>query len=147
MTILTSIFIYLSFIVCPQNWTPHQSTCYKLSSNTLEWIAAKFACEALGSNLAMLDSQAEQQNIGWRFRAWIGLHRDLSNNSRWQWINGSVAVYLNFAYNQPDNWKGTEDCVEMLPSRKWNDLNCDASLHYSCELSSGRSRYVRTKRN
>ena len=95
----------------------------------------------------MLDSQAEQQNIGWRFRAWIGLHRDLSNNSRWQWINGSVAVYLNFAYNQPDNWKGTEDCVEMLPSRKWNDLNCDASLHYSCELSSGRSRYVRTKRN
>ena len=95
----------------------------------------------------MLDSQAEQQNIGWRFRAWIGLHRDSSNNSRWQWTNGSVAVYLNFADNQPDNWKGTEDCVEMLPSRKWNDLNCDASRHYSCELPSGRSRYVRTTRN
>ena len=101
---------------------------------------AKFACEALGSNLAMLDSQADEQNIGWRFRAWIGLHRDSSNNSRWQWINGSVAVYLNFAYNQPDNWKGTEDCVEMLLSGKWNDLNCDASRHYSCELPSGRSR-------
>ena len=95
----------------------------------------------------MLDSPAEQQEIVWGSRTWIGLHRNPSNNSRWQWIDGSLAVYLNFANNQPDDWKGTEDCVEMLPSRKWNDLNCDAFLHYSCELSSGRSRYVRTKRN
>ena len=103
------------------------------------------ACEALGSNLAMLDSAAEQQNIGWRNRTWIGLHRDSSNNSRWQWIDGSLAVYLNF--NQSDNSKVTEDCVAVYPSTKWNDLNCKNSLHYSCELCSGRSRYVRTTRN
>ena len=90
----------------------------------------------------MLDSPAEQQGIGWVSRTWIGLHRDPSNNSRWQWIDGSLAVYLNFANNQPDNWKGTEDCVEMYPSRKWNDLNCNTPRHYSCEVSSGRSRYV-----
>ena len=92
----------------------------------------------------MLDSPAEQQEIGWVSRTWIGLHRDPSNNSRWQWIDGSLAVYLNFANNQPDDWKGTEDCVEMLPSRKWNDLNCNTPSHYSCELSSGRSRYFPT---
>ena len=89
----------------------------------------------------MLDSPAEQREIVWGSRTWIGLHRDSSNKSRWQWIDGSLAVYLNFADNQPNNWKGTEDCVEMYPSRKWNDLNCNTSLHYSCELSSGRSRY------
>ncbi|CAH3187675.1 unnamed protein product, partial [Porites lobata] len=121
---------------CPLDWTKHQSSCYKLSSNSLEWIAAKFACEALGSNLAMLDSPAEQREIGWGNRTWIGLHRDSSNNSRWQWIDGSLAVYLNFA-NQSSKWNGTEDCVEMYPSRKWNVLNCNTSLHYSCELSSG----------
>ena len=93
----------------------------------------------------MLDSPAEQQNIGWRNRTWIGLHRDSSNNSRWQWIDGSVAVYLN--YNQSDNSEVTEDCVAIYPSRKWNDLNCNTSLYYSCELSSGRSRYVQTTRN
>ena len=91
----------------------------------------------------MLDSPAEQQEIAFGYSTWIGLHRDSSNKSRWQWIDGSLAVYLNFADNQPDNWKGTEDCVEMNPSWKWqwNDLNCNTSLHYSCELSSGRSRY------
>ena len=97
----------------------------------------------------MLDSRAEQQGIGWKWgiKTWIGLHRDSSNNSRWQWIDGSLVVYLNFTSNQPNNWKGTEDCVEMYPSGKWNDLNCNTSLHYSCELSSGRSRYFHTRRN
>ena len=95
----------------------------------------------------MLDSPAEQREIVWGSRTWIGLHRDSSNKSRWQWIDGSLVVYLNFTSNQPNKWNGTEDCVEMYPSRKWNDLNCNTSLHYSCELSSGRSRFVQTTRN
>ena len=128
-------------------WNQHNFNCYRLSSNALEWSAAKFACEALGSNLAMMDSPAEQQEIGWGNRTWIGLHRDSSNNSRWQWIDGSLAVYLNFASDQSNTWNGTEDCVEMYPSRKWNVLNCNTPLHYSCELFSGRSRYFRTTRN
>ncbi|CAH3186774.1 unnamed protein product, partial [Porites lobata] len=84
----------------------------------------------------MLDSPAEQREIVWGSRTWIGLHRDSSNKSRWQWIDGSLVVYLNFTSNQPNNWNGTEDCVEIYPSRKWNVLNCNTSLHYSCELSS-----------
>ena len=95
----------------------------------------------------MLDSPAEQREIVWGSRTWIGLHRDSSNKSRWQWIDGSLVVYLNFTSNQPNNWNGTEDCVEIYPSRKWNVLNCNTSLHYSCELSSGRSRYFQTTRN
>ena len=95
----------------------------------------------------MLDSPAEQREIVRGNRTWIGLDRDSSNNSRWQWIDGSLVVYLNFTSNQPNNWNGTEDCVEMYPSRKWNVLNCNTSLHYSCELSSGRSRYFQTTRN
>ena len=95
----------------------------------------------------MLDSPAEQQELDWGVQTWIGLHRDPSNNSRWQWIDGTLAVLLNFISDQPDNWKGTEDCVEMYPSGKWNDLKCSTSLHYSCELSSGRSRYFGTTRN
>ena len=97
-------------------------------------------CEALGSNLAILDSPDEQQEVRWGVRTWIGLHRDSSNKSRWQWIDSSLAVRLNFFPNNPDNSGGIEDCVEMYPSRKWNDLNCNTPLHYSCELSSGRSR-------
>ena len=95
----------------------------------------------------MLDSPAEQREIVWGSRTWIGLHRDSSNKSRWQWIDGSLVVYLNFTSNQLNNWNGTEDCVEIYPSRKWNVLNCNTSLHYSCELSSGRSRYFQTTRN
>lgn len=134
--------MYNPFTGCPHRWTQHHYSCYRLSHNILEWSSAKFACEALGSSLTMLDSPAEQEELGWGERTWIGLHRDSSNNSRWKWIDGSLAVYLKFASNETTNWNGTEDCVEMYPSRKWNESNCNTFLHYSCELSLGRSSYV-----
>ena len=75
----------------------------------------------------------------WEVEFWIGLHRDPSNSSRWHWTDGTLAAL-------PDNWKGKEDCVKKQ-AHKWNDLECSTYLHYSCEVSLGRSRYVRTTRN
>ena len=119
------------------------SFCYRLSFNSLDWRAAKFACKALGSNLTMLNLRVEQQHLRWGERTWIGLHRHSSDNSSWLWIDGSQAVNMTFDSDQPVNFKqSTEDCVYMRPCGKWNDLNCNEFLDYSCELPAGWLRNV-----
>ena len=91
----------------------------------------------------MLNLRVEQQHLRWGERTWIGLHRDSSDNSNWLWIDGSQAVNMTFDSNQPVNFKQqSEDCVYMRPSGKWNDLNCNESLSYSCELPAGWLRNV-----
>ena len=93
----------------------------------------------------MLNSRLEQQELDWGKRTWIGLHRDSSDKRHWLWIDGSLAVDLDFNPNGTDNWNGTEDCVEWTPW-KWNDLSCNQYRHYSCELSQGGSRYAPSKK-
>ena len=34
---------------------------------------------------------------------------------------------------QPDNWKGSEHCMEMLHTGKWNDQNCQRTRQVLCE--------------
>ena len=117
----------------------HYGSCYKLSSNTLGWYSAQSACEALGAKLAVLSSDVRQNVLAPNLvhTAWIGLHRDPKNKSRWLWVDGSSAMYTNWNYGEPNNRTDTgtrsEDCGEIYQSGKWNDNNCSNSLHYVCE--------------
>ena len=91
----------------------------------------------------MLNLRVEQQHLRWGEKTWIGLHRDSSDKLSWLWIDGSQAVNMTFDSKQPVNFKQqSEDCVYMSPSGKWNDLNCNESLSYSCELPAGWLRNV-----
>ena len=127
--------------VCPNNWIHMQGSCYKFSSRALNWNAAKAACEALGSNLVVINSQAEQQAIATKVskRTWIGMHRDPKDKSRWLWVDGSRPTYTYWYTRQPDSLH--EECAEMYPKVygwKWNDKECYATFPYVCETG-GRS--------
>ncbi|XP_078360841.1 CD209 antigen-like protein A isoform X4 [Oculina patagonica] len=81
-----------SQVVCPKNWIYMEGSCYHFSSGaSLNWTAAKSACEDLGSNLVVINSQAEQQAIAAKVsqRTWIGLYRNPKDKSRWLWVDGS----------------------------------------------------------
>ena len=110
-----------------------------ISSNTLNWNAAKSACEALGSTLAMIKSQAEQQALGPKLprRTWIGLHRNPKEKSRWLWVDGTQATYFAWSNNEPNNV--VEECAEIIPERtwKWNDHMCSYAANYVCETKGG----------
>jgi len=123
--------------VCPNNWIYRQGSCYKISPKGLNWNAAKSAYEALGSTLAMIKSQAEQQALGPKIthEPWIGLHRDPKDKSRWMWIDGTQATYTHWSKGEPNSV--AEECGQMYTAThrwKWNDLGCSASLHYVCEI-------------
>lgn len=120
-----------------------RGSCYKFSVNTLGWNASKLACEALGSDLAVINSQDEGKALAPRvvYRSWIGLHRESKNKSRWLWVDGSGVSYTHWDHREPNNLNGTEDCTEIYPAYltphagKWNDRTCNVSLHYICEIN------------
>ena len=123
-----------------------QGSCYKFSSSQTNWDSAKAACEALGSHLVVINSQAEQQAIaanvnvhGWR--TWIGMRRDPQDRSLWLWVDGSRPTFTHWYSGEPNDLGG-EDCTEMYPERlgwRWNDDQCSTSLRYICEIN-GRSK-------
>lgn len=101
-------------------------------SSPLVWNAAKFVCSRLGTRLAVLNSQGLKET---KTRSWIALHRDPKNSSRWLWIDGSRAIYPNWDIGEPNNAGGSEDCVEIRPGGKLNDVPCKITLPYFCEIN------------
>ena len=102
------------------------------------WNTAKSFCVALGTKLAILNSQAKEVAVSSQIKtkeAWIGLYRDPKNASRWLWIDGSLANYTNWDSDQPDNPGGPENCVATKAGKKWHDWACITSFHPICEIS------------
>ena len=110
--------------------------CYLLASEATTWAAASAACAAWGGTLARIDSATEEAFVSSSVTAdtWIGLN-DLATEGDMRWDGtGDVSVYVNWATDQPDNFGGDEDCVEVLAdSRGWNDLPCTDLHAYLCE--------------
>ena len=120
--------------MCPNSWVNLQGSCYKFSSKALNWNAAKSACEALGSDLVVINSQAELQAIGAKITkdTWIGMHRDPKDKSRWLWVDGSRPTYTHWHKGEPNGLH--EECAEMYPKPwKWNDAPCRYTYRYVCE--------------
>ena len=140
----TGIFYVILFVgVCPNNWIHLQGSCYKISSRTLNWNAAKSACKALGSNLVMVKSQAEQQALASKISQsiWMGLYRDPKDTSRWLWVDGTRVTYTNWYQGEPNN-RVSEQCGMMWSADyawHWNDGGCSYALYYVCETT-GRSK-------
>ncbi|CAH3140680.1 unnamed protein product, partial [Porites evermanni] len=119
------------------NWINLQGSCYKIVSSQLSWNAAKKACEKLGSTLAMVKSQGEQQALSHKISntVWMGLHRDPKDTSRWLWVDGTRATYTNWRTGEPNNVGENEGCGMIWPAShnwEWNDGPCSSSLPYIC---------------
>ena len=132
--------MHVVLTVCPKNWVRFGDSCYKFSSKSASWNAAKAICEAQGSHLLVINSRAENQAIGTHssHHLLIGLHRDPNHQSRWLWVDGSRPNFTNWLSGEPNNAGGSEACVELASQRhgwKWNDISCTASLRFVCETS------------
>ena len=137
--IILNIAVIRFLGVCPSGWIHMQGSCYKFSTKTLNWNAAKSACEALGSKLVVINSQAEQQAIAAKVThtSWIGLYRNPKDKSRWLWVDGSRPAYTYWHSGEPNNSGGNEDCGELhdlASSWKWNDRTCSSHFpSFICE--------------
>ena len=122
-----------------------QGSCYKLFTKAKSWNSAKSACEALGAKLVVLNSLAENQAVGEKITGgqgtYIGLYRSPKDKSRWLWLDQSRATHTHWVSGEPNNFRGSEDCVHMRSKSsgyEWNDLPCNTDVYhipYVCETS------------
>jgi hypothetical protein len=68
-------------------------------------------------------------------RIWLGL-TDTNVEGTFEWIDGSDVVYTNWLADEPnDDFGNGEDCGELGPGGKWNDVGCATARQAMCEFS------------
>ena len=144
-------------LACPPGWVTFNTSCYfvvpaSASSQQIDlwtWVQARDQCRSMGSqsDLLSIHTLAEFQFVrdwlhkaDWR-RLWVGLN-DRDNEGVYVWSDGSPVHEdgLNWRPNQPDNYKGTENCVELFTSNgRLNDRVCDGviKLAFACKTPRG----------
>ncbi|XP_071134354.1 uncharacterized protein [Mytilus edulis] len=128
--------------------------CYRLFEEKLNWIEANYMCNTFfrdTHHLVTIDSSAVQVSVAdlissTRFndteRVWIGLKRNTSNISVFDWVDGSNISYTN--WYQSDNplvpsepSSADEECVNIFMEADkfgyWNDELCAKEHFYMCE--------------
>ena len=112
---------------------------YYCSMAPSTWPAAQAAASSLGGNLAVINSQGENDflaNILTLQSAYIGLS-DKDLEGEFQWVNGDAITYENWYPGQPNDYGVGQDYVEMLNNGQWNDQYAHTSLEYIMEISCG----------
>ncbi|XP_067666767.1 perlucin-like [Haliotis asinina] len=129
---------------CPEGFLEHGSSCYWFSNVKGSFAEARSYCQFLGSHLARITSQDEDDFI--RSRAseengypgyWLGA-TDLITEGKFMWEKGCPLNYTSWGSNQPDNCdmqNNPEHCLMLLKNLDymWNDLLCTKDIYFICE--------------
>lgn len=54
-----------------------------------------------------------------------------------RWTDSSPTDYTNWNRGEPNDAGGIEDCVSMINTGKWNDINCFFSKPFVCKIQKG----------
>ncbi|EDW03506.1 GH11271, partial [Drosophila grimshawi] len=108
---------------------------------TMNWYAAAHRCHQLGAHLASIQNQKEYDAIIAKLNPpkfyWIDIN-DLSEEGKFiSHTTGNGAAFLNwYPKNNPDNYKGNENCGSFWYIHKrygMNDDDCSKKLYFICE--------------
>lgn len=94
--------------------------------------ASQQAATNAGAHLASITSAAENQWIvgcfGTNyFLGGVQIPGSAEPASGWSWLGGDPWGYTNWSGNEPNNWGGSENVLQMVTAGTWNDLS-----QYSC---------------
>ncbi|XP_032802542.1 collectin-11-like [Petromyzon marinus] len=110
---------------------------YQLFTNPSNYHSARQQCANHGGVLAMPKNAIQNagiQQVVRGDRAFIGLN-DIQHENNFVFSDGSrLGLYRNFALGEPNSFGGDEDCVNIYPNGKWNDIGCHTQLHFICEF-------------
>lgn len=107
------------------------------------WEEARVECQALGYDLAVLNTPSEVLDLAAAGRAlgasfWVGLS-DLDAEGTFRWVDGvEVDPAAPWLPGEPNDFRMTEDCAELVTARDgFNDFNCAARSGFICEAPCG----------
>nr|XP_027211117.1 type-2 ice-structuring protein-like [Penaeus vannamei] len=126
-------------ISCPKPFIRIGMECFYLSTEALPWNAARRECQAMGGDLAVpSDVEALDDYVFTKTKGpgvWIG-GTDQDNEGVWNYLNGDAIKAQDWSGNQPDNYGGGEDCLEIRSyfDPPVNDYVCSRSQRFVCEF-------------
>jgi hypothetical protein len=101
--------------------------------------SAKNFCTNHGFRLARVDDLNETHfitNLAESVNVLVG-GTDAPVEGLWGWGDGDViGPFINWATNEPNSGGlggDDEDCMEVSPDGKWNDISCNTYVHFVCE--------------
>lgn len=118
-------------------FNPANGHYYELISDQVAWLVARDAAESrtfvgMPGHLATITSAEEQTFVALSFPGvdvWLGGFQPLGSpepDGNWQWVTGEPFSYTHWWGGGPNNYGGTEDCLEMNTEPfwggYWNDL-------------------------
>ncbi|KAJ0064553.1 hypothetical protein NL108_009748, partial [Boleophthalmus pectinirostris] len=103
---------------------------FAVSSTLMSWDKALAYCRQNYHDLAMIETQAENEEVfalASTGSVWIGLYRE-----PWRWSDNSKSSFRNWATSEPNNDLEQEHCVAMGSDLLWKDVNCGLQLPFIC---------------
>jgi hypothetical protein len=121
--------------------------CHVWVEATLTWSEARASCRARGAGwdlLAIRSASMSEFLDAWvTAETWAGAS-DASAEGSWEWVANGAAFWLEADAGQPvsgayANWNSDEpnggdpsDCMRILSTAKWADLECSARRAHLC---------------
>ncbi|XP_036384637.1 C-type mannose receptor 2 [Megalops cyprinoides] len=125
---------------CDAGYLLYGDHCYHFETETVKnWDDAQAYCINQNGNLASVHSQEEMSILTAHMTrsSWVGLN-DKASEGNFVWSDGTPTDFLLWDNNQPDNWQGNEDCVQVRgvdhsnPGH-FNDQFCTSTFPFICK--------------
>ncbi|XP_061589669.1 macrophage mannose receptor 1 [Cololabis saira] len=129
---------------CDTGYLLYGDFCYHFEQEQVKnWHEAEAHCKTEQGHLVSFHSQEELSFLTAHMaaQAWVGLN-DINVEGQYVYTDGTTAEFIPWGINQPDNWQGDEDCVNIRGSNnhdpgKLNDDFCTATRAYICKKAKG----------
>ncbi len=128
-------------VVTQQRYTFNGHT-YQIFDSSISWEDAKSFCETLGGHLVSINSKDENEFIESIIKDakqdiyWTGGLKEESSDV-WQWLDGTLLTYTNWAQGEPNNDNGREAYMEIAKTPfdviefgQWNDNEKEGDRSY-----------------
>jgi len=111
---------------CPAGWKEYNGRCYKYVATKMTWADAEKHCLSLCGNMVSIRDAGEDKFVHTMKSGlkWIGAH-DRVQKGLWLFSDGTKMVYTGWYPGEPNNLGGKQDCMQMFPNGKWDDVGCD----------------------
>jgi hypothetical protein len=127
----------------------HAGHRYLFCTDSLTWDDARSRCQAVGSDLVIIDDAEENAFVAGQISApsWIGLS-DRDTEGSFVWLvpggdtRGVAPSYTRWAATKPDNCVGgvfgQQDCTRISANGTWDDSDCaggctEGTFAFVCE--------------
>ncbi|XP_060569254.1 macrophage mannose receptor 1-like [Ruditapes philippinarum] len=125
------------------SWIRAGKFCYSFMAGKMRntWAGGRSYCQSMGADLMKVDTfdkktWLEQQLIdpANNLAYWTGLN-DQQNEGNYVWADGSSVNQTYIKWNQePNDYKGFEDCAVIYTTGQYNDISCSYHAAAICEL-------------